>query len=122
MAENKEHTLPEEELERLLARSAENGPEPSEALLERVMADADRTLAAQQATVRPRQVRRQGLFAGLGGWPALTGLVTATVAGIWIGFAQPGPVGGIADGMLATDADYDLGDLMPGYETVLVEG
>ncbi len=28
-------------------------------------------------------------FDGIGGWPALAGMVTATVAGVWIGVSPP---------------------------------
>jgi len=85
-------------------------PEPSDALLARVLDDATQVQAAQAAeatssgaeTAREAGMWRQVLH-GLGGWPALTGLATATVAGIWIGLS---PASGI-------DAYLDPGD--PAY-------
>lgn len=49
---------------------------------------------------RPPVARRRGagarLWAGLGGWPGVSGLLAATVAGLWIGFALPESVRGLA--------------------------
>lgn len=120
MTDNRNDSLPDKELERLLARAVVNDPVPSMALMQRIVADADSALDRLQKPVHRR--RELGILAALGGWPALTGLVTATAAGIWIGFAQPGPVGGFADGVIPADSGYDIGDLMPEYESVLVEG
>ena len=128
MAKTRPSELTDSELDRLLANAAASGPEPSEALLARVMADADAVLAERGAGAGlapvgavPRGWLRSFADA-IGGWPAIAGLATATVAGIWIGYAQPGSVSGIADGFLATGASYDLGDFMPEYDTLLVEG
>ena len=91
----------------------------------RVMADADAVLAERSAGPAQVVVRQGWLGAalkGIGGWPALAGLATATVAGIWIGFAQPGSLGSVADGVLETQSAYDLGDFMPGYGNLLAEG
>lgn len=113
----------EAEIDRLLAKTA--APVPSEALMARVMADADAVLAERRAGPTPAAAP-QGWFKGalqaIGGWPALAGLATATMAGIWIGFAQPGALGTVADGVLATSSDYDLGDFMPGFDNLLAEG
>lgn len=85
-------------------------PEPSEALLARVLADAVQVQVARAAQATSSGVepaRETGLWRqvlrGLGGWPALTGLATATVAGIWIGLS---PASGI-------EAYLDPGD--PAY-------
>jgi len=58
--------------------------QPSGALIARILQDAE---AQQQVALAP--VAKTGLLRALvraiGGWPALAGLSTAMVAGIWIG-------------------------------------
>ena len=113
----------EADFDRLLAGVAD--PVPSEELMARVMADADAVLAERSAGPAQEVARKGWLGAalnGIGGWPAVAGLATATVAGIWIGFAQPGSLGGVADGLLATGSAYDPGDFMPGFDSLLAEG
>jgi len=72
-------------------------PVPEAPLVARVLADAE---AARSS---PR-VRWRGWVQELGGWPAMAGLSTATLAGIWIGIAPPGEV--VMGGFLGLDADY----------------
>lgn len=69
------------------ARGAEDW-EMSEALTARIMADA----AAEMPRPAAAPVRRgpwAALVAALGGWPAVSGLAAATVAGVWLGAAPP---------------------------------
>jgi hypothetical protein len=106
---------------------------PSQGLMARVMADADAEILARAARPRPARVR-PGLIAAvigaLGGWPALAGMVTATVAGAWFGFAAPDEVNTLAGGLLwsteaSTAAGYDLEDIVPGgtgFGAILEEG
>ncbi|SNS48673.1 hypothetical protein [Tropicimonas sediminicola] len=89
------------ELEAFFQSARDVGGDPSPALLSRVLADAyaeqDALVvsdAAPEAMPVPvPEAPRRGLFAGLlqavGGWPAMAGLVTATAAGIWIGYNPP---------------------------------
>ncbi|MGB5558922.1 MAG: hypothetical protein WBN04_13035 [Paracoccaceae bacterium] len=126
MAKTKTSNRAEQGLDQMLAAAAASAPEPSEALLARVLADADAVLAERQAGQGTVPGGPRGWLGGLvdviGGWPAMAGLATATVAGIWIGYAQPGSISGIADEALTTGTSYDLGDLMAAYDSVLVEG
>jgi len=114
-------------LEVLFAEAANVETVPTKALMARIVADADQ-VADVQDTMRnpPRPIARQNWFAGflkgIGGWPAVGGLVTATMVGIWVGYAPPAALDGIAYTYLATDTGFDLGDLMPSYEAVIDEG
>lgn len=116
-----------DELDNLLAEAAQNRPEPGSELLARVMADADLVMAQNEAA-RPEIQRpaRPGIFASLlksiGGWPAMAGLVSATVAGVWIGYGSPAALDDLSAGYLGVSAVYDLGDLMPSIDIVLQEG
>ena len=81
-------------LDDLFAAARRAGPEPSGAWLARVLevAEAEQVAcrAADQASVQPAAdaAGLWALVAGVfGGWGALGVMLTATVAGIWIGFA-----------------------------------
>jgi hypothetical protein len=68
-------------------------PMPSDAVMARVLQDAA-ALQSGRAAVRPAPpppspVGWRALLAVLGGWPAVGGLVAATLAGVWIGAAPP---------------------------------
>jgi hypothetical protein len=98
-------------------------PIPSEGLLARIMADAEAQAAAHERPARAPQRARPGLIAAvvgvLGGWPALAGMVTATVAGVWLGFAAPDQLNTLAGGLLLSDdsalvTSYELEDIVPG--------
>ena len=65
------------------------GPEPSDDLLARVMADAAVHQPDASHDVERQPLGPRGILDMLGGWPTLGGLLTATVAGVWIGFSQP---------------------------------
>lgn len=66
--------------------------EPSVALMTRIDADAQ-AVAASAQTPAPQRPRRASLSAQLyrllGGWPAVTGLATAAMAGVWLGVSLP---------------------------------
>ena len=72
-------------LDDLFAQARAEQPVPSDAVLSRIAADA----AAWQPEPAPRHGFLAELLEGIGGWPALGGLVTATMAGLYLGFAQP---------------------------------
>ncbi|MFN3577975.1 MAG: hypothetical protein ACK4TJ_13465 [Tabrizicola sp.] len=85
--------MQDDDLDRLLAAAASAPLRPSDALMERVLADA---LALQPAPVmlrpgpapaRPGLLAR--LVAALGGGPALAGMGTAAVFGLALGYLSP---------------------------------
>ncbi|SLN27945.1 hypothetical protein ROG8370_01058 [Roseovarius gaetbuli] len=84
--------------------------EPSAALMARIDEDAQAVQALAQRPA-PQSTRRSTLssqlYRLLGGWPAMTGLATAAVAGVWLGISLPE---GILDG--TSDAAY-LVDVAP---------
>jgi len=117
------------ELELHFEAGRETAPLPSHTLLARIMADAEAELSTSApGAMPPRQaVRRGGWLAGLaaavGGWGALAGLGTATVAGVWIGYAAPGEVGTLmAEFWPGAETGYDVGDLIPSMDIYLAEG
>lgn len=86
----------EAELDALFATMRARAPEVPPGLMARIADDglslqADR--ARQPARVPARTGRLRQFFAQLGGWPAMAGLVSATVAGLWIGISPPTLIG-----------------------------
>ncbi|UYV36259.1 hypothetical protein N4R57_14685 [Rhodobacteraceae bacterium D3-12] len=99
----------------------------SEALMARVMGDALAVQAAAAESAVPDRGRRlnivTGMWAALGGWPALGGLATATLAGVWIGFS---PNLGVSDAMANAlgnnDASSYVFDLTSDFGFTFAEG
>ncbi len=105
-------------------------PDPDARLLARIEADA---LALQQARLAPppaavasRPSRWSGLREALGGRRVMAGLVTATLAGLWLGVAQPTQLMAltrpVTQTLLGDSATLDQLDLIPTLDTVLTEG
>ncbi len=123
--------LNDEELEKLLAEAGREAPLPSGQLLERIMADAEAVAARAEAPAPPsvppaaRHGGRAGrLLAALGGWPALAGLATAAVAGVWLGLAPPPGLEAISRGaqLPLGGGDYGVEEFMPSLDDMLTEG
>lgn len=87
----------DKELSGLFEASRDIPPTPSDSLLARVMADATAVQAgfapapvAARTGERPRGAGLwRELLRALGGWPAMGGLATAAVAGVWLGAFPP---------------------------------
>jgi len=82
-------------------------PVPSEDMLARVLADAERvrTVAPPRG---PRQVRPTRIRDLLGGWPAMAGLAAATLAGLWIGAGLPEAVPGVTEAVYLVDITPEM--------------
>lgn len=110
-------------LDDLFAQARAVTPTPSQALVARVLADADAAQRAEPAPVTPQQGLLARMFDAIGGWPAVSGLAAATVAGIWVGVAPPASVedfaattfgDSVAIGIFADDLDFDIGTFTDG--------
>ncbi len=109
----REHTLDD-----LFAAARRAAPEPSPGFLARVIADAEAVQEAAEAVpVRRSAAPSGGLMAALrgmfGGWGALGGMLTATVAGIWIGFSGADQLGLVTGGLLGTTESLGTVSLLP---------
>ena len=100
-------------LEDFFEAARNDAPQLGDAVQARILADADAVLATGQAPVK-RRSRLLVLWDGLGGWPAMAGLVTATVAGVWIGISPPE--------MVETLINMQTVDYLPGFDALLEEG
>lgn len=122
--------MSEDHLDSLFAAARAEPLRPPPGLSARVLDDAARHMAfaaPPPALLSRAAPPRPGLWAALstafGGGGALAGMVTATVAGFYIGFAQPIDTG-IVTAVLAGDAaGGEIGqlDMMPGIDALLDE-
>ncbi|RYH11631.1 hypothetical protein [Tropicimonas sp. IMCC6043] len=87
--------------------------EPSPELLARVLADGyaeqDARTAVAPAAPAPRRGWLRNLIDMIGGWPALAGLATATLAGVWIGYNPPAAFDSLTLALLNESYGYDVG-------------
>lgn len=113
------------ELDALFEAGRERRAAPSAALMARVMEDAMAEARAAPVPVArgrgPRRARLAGLVAALGGWPALGGLATAGLVGVWIGYAAPGGFDAVTATMLGSGG-YEVSDMLPSLDAYLTEG
>ena len=104
-------------LDDLFATARKPAAAPSNDLMARVMADARATQAGFAA---PAQTEPTGLMARmldvLGGWPTVSGLAAATVAGVWIGVAPPQSVSDLTASLLGDEVSIGLSPLGGGFE------
>lgn len=99
-------TEPEDARLKALFAAAREAERPGDDLVARVLADA----AAVQAAARPvpapapTPTARSGTWAGilsaLGGWPGLSGVTAAGVAGLVLGFWAPDVIDSLSGGQL----------------------
>ena len=107
----------------LLAQAQANPPAPPDAMLARIMADAEAQL---DRTVPEANPTRRGIgaiwaaIAQIGGLPAVTGMASAAVAGIWIGLASPVAGEGLAQ-LVWPQSAYALDDLAPSVYAFMLE-
>ena len=96
---------------------------PSDALMARVLADADRMQQHREAkplNAVPRVGFWSALSAMFGGGGVLAGLGTAAVAGLYLGFVQPPALLQLTDAVIGTSSLESV-DLMPGVDALLSE-
>lgn len=103
-------TNPNDEfLDDVFAQARTEKVPPHEDLMARVLGDA---AAVQSGFAAAPQVAQAGLWARLmeaiGGWPAVSGLAAATVAGVWIGVAPPSSVEGFTAGLIGDEVSVSL--------------
>ncbi|MDV7144231.1 dihydroorotate dehydrogenase [Tropicimonas sp. TH_r6] len=123
------------ELETLLETlRAETAEEASPDLLARILDDAydtqDSLVTASTAEpVKPAPATRSrglltSLLEAIGGWPAVAGLATATVAGVWIGYNPPAAFDELTLTVLDSNYGYEMNidDTLAGFDDLLADG
>ena len=105
------------DLEALFDAALVDAPTVPDALMARVIADAN--------SMQPKRSFWSSLMDALGGLPALGGLVTATCVGVWLGVAPPSDLPDLAGQVMGFEMAYedelDSFD-MTGFDWELEEG
>ncbi len=101
----------ERDLDDLLAEARGLRSEPGPDLMARILLDAEQVTAELTAV---RQVPSSGgawrdWLRLLGGWPTVGGLVASTLAGLWIGVAQPASLSDLADSVWGEQVSVTFG-------------
>jgi len=117
MADPHDTTEADRELEAFFAAGRSAAAEPSAAFLVRVLAEAEAVQAERMAPApQPRQGIWAGLLSALGGWGGAGGLATATMAGVWLGFAGVQGSGTLTAFLAADEAAITL-ELIPDFDS-----
>lgn len=123
-------------LDELFAAARSSAPEPSAQLLARISADAQAVQldhTAPQTVPEPRRAsgreaggQAKGLWGqiigALGGWTALAGLATATVAGVWIGISPPQGLADPLSAAIGTSQMTGFDEIGAGFDFTQFEG
>lgn len=114
-------------LEALFEAAIFDTPPPSDRLMDRVLADALETIpTGPEAADKRSGVGKLGLFGqiinAIGGWPAVAGLATATVAGVWIGIYPNDVVSDVMAQYSGDDSDLYLVDISTSIGSLFEEG
>lgn len=117
------------DLDGLFAAARAESPTPTAGLVARIEADAASLHRARSAAAVPAPAlfrqRWPGWIAALGGNGVMAGLVTATLAGLWLGVAQPAPVSSLTQTLseaFAEDTGLGTVELIPALDTFGAEG
>ncbi len=106
MAEN------DTELDRLFAAARQNRDHLPDDLAIHMMTDAE---AVRMERLKPKsapaQRLRRRILDAIGGWQGLGGLVAASAAGVWIGFAAPGFLPDPANLWMPQDTVFVIADI-----------
>ncbi len=108
------------DLDALFDEARQASPVASSDLMQRISKDAALVQTKEEAVVAPTTSWLKRGFAALGGWPALGGLATAAVTGVYIGFMQPELVNFDANGVELSD--FDEAEFFPGDALFFEEG
>lgn len=126
MTDHRDHMKGQNGLGAYFDAARRNPPALSDAALARMTTQAlemQADLAAPVASPAKRPGVLAQFLAILGGWPAMAGLATAGVAGLWIGAVPPAGLVNLAATMgavtSAAEDDLYLVDPLPGYTLTL---
>jgi len=90
---------------------------PGDDLVARVLADAGErhplpALAIRRSDRPGWRVRLRAVMDELGGWPAVAGLATSALAGVWIGVAAPDPLTSLTQEYLDGSGEMGVVDVL----------
>ncbi len=102
-----QHRQDEPDLDAFFAAARDDTPAPDAAVLARVLAQAEVVQDSFNRAPAPSLATRIiGIWRAFGGWPAMSGLTAATLAGVWIGIAPPAAIENVMQVWIGGDAGY----------------
>jgi len=108
------------DLDQLFAEARQARPDLPDDLAVRILTDAEAVRSERRERSIPRRRNPiRSLFDGLGGWQGLSGLVAASLAGLWVGLSAPSFLPDPADFIGTQDTAYLIADL--GLEATFLE-
>ena len=108
------------ELDQLFAQARRNRPDLPDDLAVRILTDAEAVRLDRRPSAGPSQPSLwRRMLDGIGGWQGMSGLVAASAAGVWIGFAAPDFLPDPATYIYSQDETFVVADL--GLDTIFLE-
>ncbi|CAD0183497.1 hypothetical protein RUESEDTHA_00367 [Ruegeria sp. THAF57] len=105
-------TEDEKQLDQLLTQARQSRPELPDTLAVRILTDAEEVRLGQKTLAgKPARSLWTRIVDGVGGWRGMGGLVAASAAGVWIGFAAPGFLPDPATYIYGQETSFVLADL-----------
>lgn len=112
------------DLDAFFQAGRQEAPDPSAALMSRIMGDIDMVADEREAPVP--QTPKKRLFArlleGLGGWPAVSGMATAGIVGIVVGVSPPDAISEFTSAYVNGTTDLYLVDQYDSFGFESFEG
>lgn len=109
------HDPKDDFLDGLFAEARVPNDAPNDDLMARVLADASAARPTAEI-VPPSGSFLSGLLDLCGGWPALSGVAAAGVAGLWVGLAPPEAVEGWVAEMIGAQTELTLLPDLDGFD------
>lgn len=108
----------ENDLDHLFSQARTDRDKLPDDLAVRILTDAE---AVRLSRIKPAPARAvwQQVMSAMGGWPGVSGLATASLAGIWIGLSAPSFLPDPANLLYPQDTTFLAADL--GFDTSYLE-
>ncbi len=107
------------ELDQLFAQARSARPDLPDDLAVRILTDAETVRLDRLKPAAPERSVWARILDGIGGWQSMGGLVAASAAGVWIGFAAPDFLPDPATILYPQDTSFVVADL--GLDTTFLE-
>lgn len=95
---------------------------PSDDFMARILSDADQLQPVVTPIRIPPETVWSRIMSAVGGWPALSGVAAAGVAGLWIGLTPPDSVDSWMAGMVGSTTSISFGDDFTIFEEGAFDG
>ena len=116
-------TRPDDQfLDAILKDAQSQAPLPTEELVSRILLDAEQNQPVLEPQTQIKGSYWSQLLLVIGGWPALSSVTAAGVAGLWIGLTPPDLVDTWVANALGSTTSVSFGDDFVGFEEGTLDG